>query len=245
MAAGLNYPDQWLKAWLAMFEAEVEKAALSLGACLVGFADLASYVDEYGVAKPILERFPRAVSIAFRLSNPIIDGISKDWPTEAYAHHYRVVNAALDYIALRVSSLIQKLGYLAQPIPASQEVDEERRLGALSHKGVAALAGLGWIGKSGLLVTKRYGPRVRLVTVVTNAPLKTGSPIPNECGDCEECVKACPSKAIVGRLSNRPRREDLVDVYRCDERLRFFASNPKIGVRVCGVCVKVCPKGGV
>jgi len=72
-------------------------------------------------------------------------------------------------------------------------------VGLFSHKMAARLTGLGWIGPNYLLITLGIGPRVRWVTVFTDAPLKAGEPMPDRCGDCRLCVETCPPKAFTGR----------------------------------------------
>ncbi len=103
------------------------------------------------------------------------------------------MNQALDLIALRVANMLQRAGYGAFPVPASKRTDDEHICGVFSQKLAAHLAGLGWIGKSCLLVTPDHGPRVRWVTVLTDTPLKpTGFPMEPRCGKCTACVDICP-----------------------------------------------------
>jgi epoxyqueuosine reductase len=65
-----------------------------------------------------------------------------------------------------------------------------------NHKMAATTAGLGWIGKNGLLISPDYGPRLSLVTVLTDAPLAPDPPMEHSlCGDCTLCVQYCPSRA--------------------------------------------------
>jgi len=202
------------------------------GASIVGFADLPSGARLGG--------FDKAISIAVRLSDWIIDSIAKG-PTPLYYAHYNAVNTLLDQLALRATGILQAEGYGALPIPASMREDELGLRGAYSHKMAATLAGLGWIGKSALLVTYEFGPRVRLATVLTDAPLKGGRPVEeSECGDCESCVKACPANAIRGALwrAGKP-REELLDAHKCEAWIR---ANSPFG-RLCGICISVCPVG--
>jgi epoxyqueuosine reductase QueG len=103
----------------------------------------------------------------------------------------------------------------------------------MSHKAIAARSGLGWIGKSGLLVTKRYGARIRLGSILTDAPSATGTPLPNGCGECTRCIRSCPAGAI---------SESGYDLEKCLAKLKTFAAIPGIGVHICGVCVKACPR---
>ena len=90
-----------------------------------------------------------------------------------YKHHaYDTVNDLLDTIALRLSNSLQRQGYRAFPIPASKRAVVDERVAAIfSHKLAAHMAGLGWIGKSCLLITPEAGPRVRWATVLTDAPI--------------------------------------------------------------------------
>lgn len=69
----------------------------------------------------------------------------------------------------------------------------------VQHKTLATRAGLGRIGKSVLLVTKEYGPAVRLGSVLTDADLRTGTPTDtSRCGNCRQCVDRCPARVVVG-----------------------------------------------
>ncbi len=223
----------------------VKSLATRLGADLVGVADLKLYQDDYGNVKPLLETFPFAISLAVRLSSPIIDGITEHDPTPIYAHHYRTVNALLDDIAIRMANYCQSGGYQALPVPASQVLDDAYSFGAISHKAIAVLGGLGWLGKGDIVVNKKLGPRMRLVTVLTTQPLVPDAPLENKCGDCLECAEVCPVKAIKGiSFKLKPRlREEALNVPACAQRVRQFGNDPRYGSSVCGLCVKVCPFG--
>jgi len=68
---------------------------------------------------------------------------------------------------------------------------------SVSHKSLAQLAGFGNFGKNALIINPIYGPWIRLGIVLTNAVLKPDEPFEQDlCGDCEECVKACPVNAL-------------------------------------------------
>jgi len=224
---------------------DLEDSAYGMGISLFGVADLVSYHDEHRVCTALLHNYPRAISIGMKLSDAIVEMIDPKDPSALYAHHYRTVNQALDLAAIKIAHGVQDLGYRALPIPASQIIDEEKLLGAISHKAVAALAGHGWQGKSLLIINKEYGPRVRYASILTDAPLKTGNFIENRCGSCTECVDHCPAKAIKGVTFHlRPNRAfEAVDLKACDQRLWEMSKRSSIGSRICGVCVKVCPWG--
>ncbi len=97
----------------------------------------------------------------------------------------------------------------------------------LPHKKLAILAGLGWIGKSNLLVTQEYGSALCMCTVLTNAPLPTeNKPIMNpKCGNCTICKDVCPAGVIHGTIWERGMNRDLiVDVYHCEGCLKCLVN---------------------
>lgn len=225
---------------------ELKALALSLGADLVGVADLALLQGIYTYPENLLAPFQRGISVAVRLSDPILDAITPHDPTKAYAHHYVTVNALLDQITLRLVGQIQGQGYEALPIPASLQVGPKPWHGAISHKAIARAAGLGWIGANLLLITPDHGPRVRLATILTDMPLLvTGAPLPRQCGTCKKCIMACPAQALLGwNQGEYPEsREMALHTAACAQRLDFFAADPQVGQPICGVCVQVCPWG--
>lgn len=206
------------------------------GGSLVSFADLESLLPKRW------QSFSSGISIAVRLSDSIINEIAEG-PTLLYAHHYRVLNAFLDSITLKTTHYLQSKRFQAIPIPASQTVDTENLEGEISHKMVGTRAGLGWIGKNALLITQQWGPRIRLATVLTDAPLDSGQPIAaDSCGKCRECVMKCPVQAIKGvNWTIESLRMDLLLADRCFKRIT--QNQALVGEPICGICVSVCPIG--
>jgi epoxyqueuosine reductase QueG len=209
------------------------------GADLFGVADLAP-VEDYLAAHgdPLVGRFPRAVSIGMRLNDAIVDGHSPDEKhrESLYWHHvYDVVSASLNFVAYDVARWLHDRDYETFPVPASMPYKTEKLEGALTHKLPAHLAGLGWIGKSCLLLTKEFGPRVRFVSVLTDAPLETGSSLDRQCGKCRACVEACPVGAFTGvEFDPADALAVRFDAPRCSE---YRHGHP------CGLCVSSCPAG--
>lgn len=221
---------------VAMRLERLKKKILEWGGTLIGFGDLG------GLTPKSWRSLETGVSIIIQLSNPIIDDISNG-PTLTYAYHYHTTNQLLDSIAAKASNLIQSWGYQALPIPASQIVDDNELSGLISHKMVATRAGLGWIGKNALLITPKYGPRVRLVSILTDAPMKTSEPISEgRCGECMLCVEVCPARALKGKnWTLNTKREDLMDASLCHE---VTCQNKEVlGEKICGMCISVCPFG--
>ena len=227
---------------------QVQAVARAAGADFVGVADL-SGVDDLLLDQggPCVASFPRAISIGIGLMDPLVDLVkgSRDRTAGAlYQYHvFSVVNPSLDRCALSVARCLQEAGYRALPVPASLRTDDARLAGPVSHKLAAHLAGLGWIGRSCLLVTPEYGPRVRGVTVLTDALLEpTGGPSEPQCGDCRACVEACPADAFTGRafVPGEP-REARFDAAACDRHYRAIEASGEPAA--CGICVAVCPWG--
>lgn len=218
-----------------------------LGASFFGVADLTDVVDtitEQG--GDYLATFPRALSIGIALYDGIVDQLPhhKERPVaKTYDYLYDTVNQSLDRIALRLSTILNRNGHHTLLVPASNRADENKVQGLFSHKLAARLSGLGWIGPSCLLITPEMGPRVRWVTVLTDALLASGQPMENQCGDCLKCVEACPPKAFTGRSFDPAEPRDVrYKIERCMD-YRLHLKDKFTGVRVCGMCVYVCPFG--
>lgn len=224
------------------YTTEIKAYATQLGADLVGIADLERVDGIETIPDNLLDTFTRAVVIAHQLSPEVFAQID-DEPTQLYSHQYVAVNQLLDHINLLLQSKILSMGYKALALPASQTLDRDRWVGHISTKAVAKAAGLGWQGKSLLLVTPQYGPRVRIACVLTNAPLNPDPILPNRCGNCTCCKEACPAQAIYGASwDDRPqKREDAIDLGKCVERLKTVAKKQGREAYICGVCIKVCP----
>ncbi len=182
----------------------------------------------------------KAVSMVFRLSDAVVEQITNA-PTHTYFHHYRTMNAYIDSVSLQLVLFLQEKGYNAAAVPASQSV--EGLSGIYSHKKAAVQAGLGYIGKSALFISKKYGPRVRLGTIFTDAPLLSMVETQkSECGNCNICVKACDALAIKNiEFQEGMKREDIFDAKACSEFMKEKFKHIGRGA-VCGVCMKVCPK---
>ena len=142
---------------------------------------------------------------------------------------------------MMIAQSLGEAGFQAFVVPASQTLDRTKLIGVFSHKLAAHLAGLGWIGKSALLITPEHGPRVRWGTVLTDAPLETGTPMDEMCRDCDECVKGCPAHAFTGQAFDQPRpRSQIFAAKACHD---YLNEREQTGHRACGMCVYICPFG--
>lgn len=136
-------------------------------------------------------------------------------------------------VALQVASAIRRLGY-----PARAHIDGNYRVIAPL---VALDAGLGEIGRMGLLMTPRLGPRVRLGVVTTDLPLVADPPgddpsVIDFCAVCRKCAENCPSGSIP--LGDRePIDDGLRWAIDADSCFRYWNA---VGTD-CGRCMAVCP----
>jgi epoxyqueuosine reductase len=114
--------------------------------------------------------------------------------------------------------------------------------GRMVDRAVAQRAGLGWYGKNTNILTKGWGSWVFLAEIVTNLPLTPDEPLKANCGSCEICLHACPTKAL-------PNPYEL-DNTRCISFLTIelrgsipLELRPLMGNLIfgCDICQEVCP----
>ncbi|MDD2703026.1 MAG: hypothetical protein PHC33_03365 [Candidatus Omnitrophica bacterium] len=211
---------------------QLQKFCLQQGVDLFGVADISKEKGDIRLAPRSLEKVDKAICLGIRLSAGIL-GELEQVPTRLYFHHYRTLNGLLDQTALKVTNFIQNKGFCAIPIPASQIMDWQKQTAHLSHKKIAFLAGLGWIGRNNLLVNKKLGSQFRLSTILTDMPLKTDKPVDENCGGCALCAAVCPAQAI----HKDPAQFDHI---KCFEKLKEFQKQHLVEQYICGVCVNVC-----
>jgi epoxyqueuosine reductase QueG len=196
------------------------------GTKLVGFGA----VPEDMSLLEIDESFPRVIVFGFSLSQSVLRTI-KARPTLIYKHHYKTVNWLLDQTAFHLVRFIEEQGKRAVAIPASQLVDWKHHKGHASHRHLAQEAGLGYVGRHGLLVHPKYGAQVRYCSILTDLEFTPDDRVEADCGTCGKCIAVCPAQAIT---------EEGVDILRCYEKLEDFSRIRGIGQHICGVCVKAC-----
>lgn len=124
------------------------------------------------------------------------------------AKHARVSRYALgrDYhklIRKRLSKLAEKIEQAAQQLSGEQASENQYRAfvdsAPVLERALAEKAGLGWIGKNTMLMSRVAGSYFFLGEIYTNLPLPIDAPDDkNNCGNCTACLDVCPTQAFVG-----------------------------------------------
>ncbi|UCH02502.1 MAG: epoxyqueuosine reductase, partial [Candidatus Bathyarchaeota archaeon] len=193
---------------------QVRNFALREGADLVGIAPVARF-REAPVGRKPEDLLPNAQSVVV-LAKRIPKGIVETIPSPYYQKiGYVDLNLLLSTLAYNVARFLEEHGYNALPVMSSiapqfryHEIIQEKPepkvkiWGDFSHRHAAVEAGLGEIGANSLFISPKFGPRVRLTSIISTAPLKPDIKlsekvcVPKECGLI--CVKTCPAKALKG-----------------------------------------------
>ena len=206
---------------------EVIKKAHELGIGLIGFAS----VDEN-----LIFEIDYVGGIDVLYENAIVLGMEMDYnniedaPDFLAAYESMRIYAELGEATNKLADFIRSKGYRAivcHPLG-----------GPILYPPMAVKANLGEIGRNGLLVSKKYGPRQRLSMIATNAyPLPEIKHeelrITEYCEKCGICIKKCPANAILNKPIKRNGLITHIDGSKCIE---YFYKT--LG---CSICIKVCP----
>jgi len=201
----------------------LRKELLDHGATVVGIAGLRGYLSGE------IAHLDRAVSI----------GVDRRLNEDTLSLLARLQKRAVRFLKAR--------GHRTLAIPPDSDRKKTTFISTLyclfNHKMAATSAGLGWIGKNGLLISPKYGPRLSLATVLTDARLRADAPVEHgQCGKCMLCIEHCPSKAITGlEWSRSSPFEELVRLGEC--RSHKTGKRQMTGKPNCGLCINICPYG--
>ncbi|HSB82265.1 MAG TPA: hypothetical protein VLM91_26110 [Candidatus Methylomirabilis sp.] len=159
---------------------------------------------------------------------------------------YDIINDHLNSIALLLANHLEDLGYASLFFPATSGGLAENLgqiPGMFSQRHAAVRAGLGEFGLNNVVVSERYGPRVRFNSVLTTAPLTASSLLSTKTClgvDCNICVDECPARAITALSEANTARVWLDPVSRTDWTMCRENREP---MACAGRCLRVCPVG--
>ena len=224
----------------------VKRFALECGADLVGICDSSMLRESSSELDRILPGHRAVVVIAVRHSMAALRSADVRVKQLDTVYAYRLAGD----VACRVARMLEAESYAAVPIPLALPIDmsdgKKGMIGDVDLRRAAVLCGLGVYGRSGLLVTRQFDPRVRLSGVITDAPLEPDKgttdfrrAMEEVCGSCSLCVRACPASALRG--------DGTVDKKRCSRHLfqyglrrvikllaELFDSDPETRSRIIG-----------
>lgn len=206
----------------------------------MGFGDVST-----GLA-PELSHLPNAVAIAVR--HPLNRGTYTQGSLTVYSNQHEDVDQILELVQKKTVSALKLQGWRTLAIPPDSGKAHGTYVSKLyslfPHKTAATCAGLGWIGKSGLLVSPIYGAKLSWATVLTDAPLEL-CPKPymeGKCGNCRRCVNSCPASAIGDTKWVRGNKAEVfIDTKACAEYINY--TEKIFNKYICGMCMLACPMG--
>ena len=146
----------------------------------------------------------------------------------------------LDYHYI-LQDKLERLARGIEELTADVEYKGMVDTGALVDTAVARRAGIGFIGKNGLVISKEFGSYMFLGELITNLELEPDQPVDYDCGDCNRCVEACPTSCLLG--------DSTMDARRClsfqtqDKGMMDLEFRKKIKTVIygCDICQICCP----
>jgi epoxyqueuosine reductase QueG len=206
---------------------------------LIGIAPGSAFTpDELGDLGRSFGAVESVIVLATRVTDPIQEVSFR--ASGAYAESRiaaKFVDAMMRDACWRIVEILREAGWRAA-IPRNQRygVDEPRH--QISYKKAAGLAGLGGVGRSGLLLHPEWGPWIRLRTVITDAVLCPGAPSDFwPCAECRRCIEACPVGALSEHGFDRAACEPLYG-----ESQKTVRLSPLARIN-CEECMRACPVG--
>lgn len=203
------------------FAKKIKQVAMHAGAGGVGI----SRITEQSLYENCDKPFEFAISILLPMDPEEMQHI----PEERAAREVLSAYFKITVVAIKVAKAIRDMGWPARAYGESAD---------FLHLPTAVNAGLGELGKHGSLISRQFGPNVRLATVLTNLPMAIDAPVDigveDLCAGCRRCTIDCPADAISDQKQVvRGVNKWYVDFDRC---VPYFAKT--IG---CGICIEVCP----
>jgi epoxyqueuosine reductase QueG len=146
--------------------------------------------------------------------------------------HMEYIGGQLTKTAYEVARFFHQSGFKALPLPSAGCPMDTRFLeAAMSYKHAARAAGMGYFGRSSLLIVPELGPRVRLAACLTEAYLEpTTGTYASNCESCNICIRNCPSGALA-----EPQNDDPYSMN------KFACQAFRQAAGGCCECIRVCP----
>ena len=225
---------------------KLKRRAKALGANLFGVANVERWEEE--PLQPA-EYFPQSIWPWSRsvivMGVQIFPSMIETTPSVVYSELYNTTNRLLDEMAYRLSNFLNQEGHRAHFFPRDCYGDistlVKKPEAAFSQVLAGRYAGLGTIGMNHTLLRGGDGPRMGLVSVITDAALPPGPMMKEElCIRCGACVRRCPMQAFTPPEDGSPSPIAKMDKHKC----AVYHAKLKGEFRYpCGLCTAVCPVG--
>lgn len=182
------------------------------------------------------------ISIALAYPTKIKEDIPKDEKRGMFSR----ASWGIDYHDVLKDRLTKLIAYI-QSLAVEKESMENWRFapqvdtGELVDVAVAQRAGLGFIGRNGLLITEEFGSFVYLGEIITNIDFEVDEPVPFGCGDCTRCVTACPTQALLGNGSMNAQRCLSYQTQTKGMMPEEYRKKMRNVIYGCDICQMVCP----
>lgn len=156
-------------------------------------------IDERIYPEKTFENPKSIIAIALAYPTRIHEEVPRDEKRGQFAR----ASWGIDYHNILKDRLERLIDFIQTEATSEQKAEQWRfapqvDTGELVDVAVAQRAGLGFIGKNGLLITEEYGSFVYLGEIITNIQFEPDKPVPNGCGDCTRCITGCPTGALLG-----------------------------------------------
>ena len=227
---------------------DLKEYANTLGIDFIGFCPTNSFNQAPKDGKPdqYLGKAVSIISIGYKMNYSAIRNLPQS--RSAYMLEYDYGNRQLDQASHKIARFLEERGFDTMGFDASAGFHQKSgrsidRLAAdFSHKHAAVACGLGKFGLNNLVLSPKWGPRLRLSSVLTCAHLKSEPPhTENPClsNACKKCVEICPVHALDGwEGQHDPDRGWGIDKKKCYEYIFTTLEGQR-----CGLCIKSCPVG--
>jgi len=202
------------------FIKEFEKRAHSIGIKAIGYSQLTPDL----LIKDKFIQYPNTIVLTMEMSQETIETAPGPEALEFNNANYE----KLGNLTYKLSDYLREHGYATEVAHPFE--------GVINFSPLAQKAGIGYIGKDGLLITPECGPRQKISAIFTsiaNLPIKDENEhawIPEYCERCGKCIKACPEKA-------------LIEIETCcgGEEVKFIQEICIGCSQGCTYCIEACP----
>lgn len=216
-----------------MTENKIRSLFLEYPEVLYGFTSISysSYGSEYQSALVLAVPYGEQLTV-------------QNYTEEKFEQGIQEAKKVVHEILSKLEAIFHELK-ISYYIPPMAQNNEEELAAPFSYKYAAVNAGLGWIGKNDVVVTEKYGPRIRLSAVLIDHKFTYGQKITvSKCpAACEKCVDICPYHALHNVMWNiDTMRNDMIDYRLCNQKRSLYIE--KHGRKsACGLCMAACPFG--